>query len=611
MGCLPDGLQASGDTSSYDSGMSTLPAFVRQQLKEPRDNVLVERVLGKWQGLSNAQLQERIDNLAVALRETPGLVPGDRIAVIAENSIDWLVADWAILTAGFVVVPIFATQAFDQVAYILKHSDTKLIFAGTVALADRLRREIPGCPRVICFHADAPDSLREFEAHGVARRAKAAVDIPWFTAGVDPNAMAVLIYTSGTTGNPKGVMLSHNNLITNFTASFGYGFGNITPGEVVLSILPFSHIYEHHIIYGYLLARVSVYISHSPDELLADLRDARPVFMTTVPRIYERVLSGIVAKAKSEGGLRAKLVPWALNIGRDYMKARERDPGPSLALRTQFAIAHTLVLRKLRPLLGLDRLKMFCCGSAPLHLDVSMTLAAADITILEGYGPTECSPVLTENQMATNRYGTVGKPLPNVELRIAEDGEICVRGPNVMLGYYRDPEATAAVLVDGWYHTGDIGELDADGFLRITDRKKEVFKTSTGKFVAPSRVEASLKRSHYFSQVVVVGNGRPHPVALVAPNWDLVKRELGINGNASTQELAVRTEVRAFLEAEVVEYTADLAKFEQIRHIGILPNDLTIEAGELSPTLKVRRRIVENRYGNLIDSIYQSEPAAH
>lgn len=587
--------------------MPTLPAFVREQLKEPRENALVERVAGKWRPISSTQLQERIDDLAVALREFGGLQPGERVAVISENCIDWLVADWATLTAGFVVVPIFATQAFDQVAYILGHSETKLIFAGTTALAERLRSEIPNCPRVVCFHHDAPDSLRDFEAQGAAHRKNAAIDAASYTASADPHAMVVLIYTSGTTGNPKGVMLSHDNLIANFTASFGYGFANIASGEVVLSLLPFSHIYEHHIIYGYLLTRVSVYICHSPDELLADLREVRPVFMTTVPRIYERMLSGIVAKAKSEGGLRAKLVPWALRVGREYMKA----PAPSLALRTQFALAHTLVLRKLRPLLGLDRLKFFCCGSAPLHLDVSMTLAAADITILEGYGPTECAPVLTENQVATNRYGTVGKPLPNVELRIAEEGEICVRGPNVMLGYYRDPAATAEVIVDGWYHTGDIGEIDADGFLRITDRKKEVFKTSTGKFVAPSRVEASLKRSIYLAQVVVVGNGRPHPVALIAPNWELVRRELGINGNGDPHDLAARSDVRAFLDAEVVEHTADLAKFEQIRHVGILPRDLTIEAGELSPTLKVRRRIVENRYSDLIEAIYQTAPAAH
>lgn len=583
--------------------MSTLPAFVREHLTQPRDDAFVERAHGKWRGISSVELQARIDDLAVALRSIQGLQSGDRIALIAENCIDWVAVDNAILAAGFVLVPIFATQAIDQVAYIIDHSGAKLVFAGTLALAEKLAREVPNCPRVICFHRDAPDSLPALEAQGKARREDGKVDVAGYTANADPSTMAVLIYTSGTTGNPKGVMLAHDNIVSNVKASFGYGFSGIATNEKVLSLLPFSHIFEHHIIYGYVMTGVSVHICHSPDELLADLRDVHPVFMTTVPRIFERVLAGIVAKAKSEGGMRARLVPWALGVGRDYMRSMTEGT-PSLVLRTQYNLAHTLVLRKLRPALGLDRLKYFSCGSAPLHLDISYTLAAADITILEGYGPTECSPVLTENTLATNRYGTVGKPLPNLEIRIAEDGEILARGPNVMLGYYKDPDATAAAIQDGWYHTGDIGEFDADGYLRITDRKKEVFKTSTGKFVAPSRVEASLKRSVFISQAIVVGNGRSHPAALIAPNWDLVRRELGLENEMPADDLSARGDVRAFLEAEVLEHTADLGKFEQIRRFAILPRDLTIEAGELSPTLKVRRRIVEHRYAELIEAAY-------
>jgi long-chain acyl-CoA synthetase len=584
--------------------MPTLPVFVREHLSHPREEVLRERVEGAWRGISSTRMQQRIDDLAVALRETAGLSPGDRIAVIAENSIDWLIADWATLTAGFIVVPIFATQALDQVAYIIGHSETKLIFAGTGLLASRIRDGVPNAPPIVCFEGDGPDSLSALEAKGAALRASSAIDASAYAAFSDPAAMAVLIYTSGTTGNPKGVMLSHNNITSNVSASFGYGFGDIKSNETVLSILPFSHIYEHHMIYGYLLSGVTVAICHSPDELLGDLRDVRPVFMSCVPRIFERVLAGVQAKARTEGGVRAKLIPWALQTGRRYMLAKLSGSPPSFALRAQYRLAHALVLRKLRPALGLDHVKFLCSGSAPLHLDVSLALAAADIPILEGYGPTECSPVLTENRFDTNRYGTVGKPLPNIELRIAEDGEVCVRGPNVMLGYYRDPEATAAAIVDGWYHTGDIGELDADGYLRITDRKKEVFKTATGKFVAPSRVEASLKRSIFFNQVVVVGNGRSYPVALVAPNWPLVRDELTLGQDADTTTLAARADVRAFILHEVEDQTADLARYEQIRYVAILPHDLTIEAGELSPTLKVRRRIVENRYANLIDALY-------
>src|SRR5579872_1498955 len=329
-------------------------------------------------------------------------------------------------------------------------------------------------------------------------------------------------------------------------------------------MLPFSHIYEHHIVYGYLFSGVSVYLCHSADELLADLRSALPVFMTCVPRMFERMLAGILAKARTEGGVRGFLVPWALATGRKYMRAAHGGKKPSPAFAVQYRLAHALVLRKLRPALGLDRVKFLCSGSAPLHLDISCALAASDIPICEGYGPTECSPVLTANRLDTNRYGTVGKPLPNIELRVADDGEIFVRGPNVMLGYYRDPDGTSAAIIDGWYHTGDIGELDADGYLRITDRKVEVFKTSTGKFVAPSRVEASLKRSVFISQAIVVGNGRAHPAALIAPNWELVRRELGIDG-IETEQLTARDDVRSFVEAEVLAHTADLGRFEQIR----------------------------------------------
>lgn len=585
--------------------MQTLPAFIREQLAEPRPNAFLERVEGAWRSLSSDDALQRIADLAAALREVRNLQAGDRVAIIAENSVDWLIADFAILSAGLVVVPVFATQALDQVAFILNHSAAKLVFVGRPAVAERLQHEIASIPPVVVLDGDGADSLRELERAGRERRQSGGIDTQAYAASLDPKAMAVLIYTSGTTGDPKGVMLSHHNVVSNVTSSFGNAFDSVKRGEAVLSVLPFSHIYEHHIAYGYLLSHVDFHICHHADQLLADLQSVRPVAMTAVPRIFERVLAGTVGKAKREGGLKAKLVPWALHAGRDYMRAKLFGPPPSLALRSQYLLAHALVLRKLRPLLGLDRLRFFCSGSAPLHLDVALTFAAADITILEGYGPTECSPVISVNRLDSNRYGTVGKPLPDVELRLEPDGEICVRGPNVMLGYYQDPDATGVAIPDGWYHTGDIGEFDADGYLKITDRKKEVFKTSQGKFIAPSRVEASLKRSIYLNQAIVTGNGRPYPAALVAPNWELVTKELGIPNGIPTEELARRADVRTFVESEVRAHTADLAKFEQIRRVAILPRDLTIEDGELSPTLKVRRRVVEARYAGLIEEAYR------
>jgi long-chain acyl-CoA synthetase len=274
----------------------------------------------------------------------------------------------------------------------------------------------------------------------------------------------------------------------------------------------------------------------------------------------------------------------------------------------KYRIAHALVLRKLRPALGLDRIKFLSSGSAPLHFDTAMTMLGADIPILEGYGPTECSPVVTVNTYDGNHYGTVGMPIPGVQIRLADDGEVLVRGANVMMGYYKNPSATAEVITDGWYHTGDIGTIDRYGYLRITDRKKELFKTSGGKFVAPSRVEAAIKRSVYINQVMLVGDGRPHPAALVSPNWDLVRAELGIPP-APAEDLALRADVVDFLTAEVRRNTEDLAKFEQVWRIIVLPRELTIEGGELSPTLKVKRRVVEARYAAEIARLYADSHA--
>lgn len=581
----------------------TLPALIRRSLSHSRDAVLVERVAGKWTPSSSGQLLTRVENLACAIRNA-GLSHGDRVALIAADCVNWIVADFATLFAGCVVVPIFPTQAPDQVAYILQNSEAKLIFTDTPAAAERLQQLPVTLPPVVIFESEGDDSLRAMEARGAQLHAEHADWPRVFEAASKPDDMAVLIYTSGTTGEPKGVMLSHYNLGFNAQSTFSGALDILPPGSVVLSVLPFSHIYEHCFVYGYMLAQLQHYISHSVDELLEDLRDVRPEFMTAVPRIFERMIAGIIGKAMAHGGLQAKLVPWALDVGRQYMSAkiRKEQPGPAVAL--QYLLAHALVLRKLRPLLGLDRLKYLASGSAPLHFDVAMTMLGADIGILEGYGPTECSPVITVNTHDDNHYGTVGKPIPGVEIKLADDGEILARGPNVMLGYYQNPQSTAEVITDGWYHTGDIGAIDNEGFLRITDRKKELFKTSGGKFVAPSRVEAAIKRSVFINQVMLVGDGRPHPAALVSPNWDLVRTELNIAPNVPVADLVARPDVVKFLTKEVFDHTADLAKFEQVRRIAVLPRELTVEGGELSPTLKVKRRVVEARYASEIERLY-------
>ncbi len=597
--------------------MQTLPQFIGEALAEPRARAYAERLgAPEWRTLSSTEMLGRANAIARALRRA-GASAGDRVALIANNRLDWIAADFGILFAGCVVVPVFPTLALAQIEYIFADCEPKLCFVESAADAERIRARCPSAPRFVHFDGPGDDGLAAFvEAGGGAFEAAGALTES--AAGADPGELAVLIYTSGTTGNPKGVMLSHRNLVSNARAAAQLLPESLARGEEpVLSVLPFAHIYEHVTILIYTMNRASLHVT-TPDYLAEDLRAVRPRVMNLVPRIFERILAGIVGRARAEGGVKAKLVPWALEVGRAYAAAtlpgapagggerRERKAGSTLAL--QYAVARKLVLSKIKPQIGLDRLAFFTSGSAPLHRDIMLTFAGMDIPITEGYGLTETSPVVTGTPVDAIRYGSVGRPIPGVAIRLAADGEIQVKGPNVMLGYYHLP-GEHPFTNDGWFLTGDIGVVDADGYLFITDRKKELIKTSAGKYVAPGRVESALKRSIYVGQCFVIGDGRPHPVALVCPNWDLVRRDFGISEGTTTAEIASRDDVRNFMTKQVVEKSADLASFETIRKIVLLPRDLTIEDGELSPTLKVKRRVVEKKFADLIESAYAA-PAA-
>jgi long-chain acyl-CoA synthetase len=592
------------ESSSHASGnghssSASLIDLTHRALSGPQRDVLFERDAGgTWQALSNVDLLARVEAVALGLRAR-GIIAGDRVALMSGNRVDWIVANLGILFAGGVTVPVYATQALDQVAFIIGDSGARAFFVESRDLAARLRDAgIPLAPIVFDAAADAPDGLEALVEAGRRRRADAPAELAGVAQAIDPDAMAILIYTSGTTGTPKGVMLSHRNIASNAVTAFDLVSEVIRPGDPVLSILPFAHIYENTNMFGYLHRGATIYVNRRIEGLLEDLRSVRPVAMFAVPRIFERTHAGILAKSAAAGGLRAKLVPWALDVGLAYRRALQGGT-PPLPLRAQFALAHTLVLSKIRAQLGCDRLRFFVSGSASLHIDLALTFAAADMLIMEGYGLTECSPIVTVNRPETFRLGTVGPPIPGVTLRIADDGELLVRGPNVMLGYYHHPEETASMIADGWLTTGDIAEIDPDGFVRIVDRKKEIFKTSGGKYVSPTRVESALSRSPFVAQAVVFGSGEAHPAALIAPNWTLVRDQLEL-GDAPVETLAGDVRVHRFFCEEAQRMTADLASFEQIRWTGILPRDLTIEAGEVTPTLKVRRRVVESRYGRLV-----------
>jgi long-chain acyl-CoA synthetase len=582
--------------------MQTLPDCLIEALREPREHAIAERLgANDWRFTSTTQICRRAAAIACALRDS-GLETGDRVALISNNRVDWLVADFGVLFAGCVVVPIFATLALDQVEYIFKDCEPKLCFVETLQDAERIRTACPHAPRLVHFDGDGPHSFAVLEAAGAATALAHPSQPASFTNMLTPDDVAVLIYTSGTTGVPKGVMLTHGNLVWNATAAARTGLATIAKGEQALTVLPFAHIYEYGNVLTFIFAGCELSITR-PEHLLDDLKAVRPQIIAIVPRILQHVLTATVAHAKGAGGLQARLVPWALAVGREFAAARADQRKASAFLRVRYALARRLVLSKIPLALGLDRLKFFASGSAPLHRDVALTFAGMGIAVCEGYGLTETSPAVTFNTVDAIRYGSVGKPIPGVAVRIADDGEILVNGPNVMKGYYHLKEQP--FTDDGWFQTGDIGRLDADGYLFITDRKKELIKTSTGESIAPGRIEAALKRSAYIGQCFVVGNGRPYPIALIAPSWELVRRTLGLPSDLTPGLIAERSDVREFIRRQVAETTADLGRFEQIRRVALLPRDLTIQDGELSPTSKVKRRVVERKFAAIIEATYR------
>jgi long-chain acyl-CoA synthetase len=581
----------------------TLPQLLRAALEKPRPNTLIERALGVWVETSSSDLLMRIERVACAIR-CSGASAGDRVALIGRNSVDWLVANFATVFCGCVAVPIYPTQALDHTAHILRHSGAKVAFVESHATVQRVRSSGAPVERFIVFESDDSDGMRAFEALGETVRTGNRALPGAYEAALHPDDLAVLAYTSGTTGDPKGVMLSHDNIGFDARSAAQSALADLREDAPVLSVLPFSHIYEHTIAYVFAITRVAHYICHDPEQLAADMREVRPEVMTAVPRVFDRVLAAVTERALSAGAVKAKLIPWALETGRRYARAQTFDGGAGMSLRIRYAIARSLVLRELCARLGLDRMRFFVSGSAALHVDTAMTFLGIGVPILQGYGLTEASPVVAASRFERNRFGFAGQALAGVELRAAADGEILTRGRHVMHGYYRDPQATADTLEAGWLHTGDIGEVDEDGFLRVTDRKREIFKTDTGKWVSPARVEGAIKRSPLVRQAMVVGDGRPFPCALICPNWELVRLKIGADASESGATLAVRSDVISLLQRTVEERTGELASYERIRRIVVVPEEFSVEGGELSPAMKVKRRLVETRFAAQIAAVY-------
>jgi long-chain acyl-CoA synthetase len=569
---------------------------------------------GAVEGESTRDWFDRLRDLALGLQSL-GISRGDRVVIMSESRPEWLLADLAIVSIGAVTVPVYSTLAPGQAAYIVKDADARFAFVSTAEQLEKLqqvRHDLPTLQALASFERVEHASPSVLTLEDVVTRGHARMVAEWGVARefrdqartIRPSDLATIIYTSGTTGEPKGVMLTHANLVSNLIA--GHVVVPVNETDVSLSYLPLSHSFERLVSYCYLAHGVTIVFAESMDTAGRDITIVRPTVMTGVPRVYEKFRARILEKGNALPQPRRTLFHWGVQVAvaKGRALAEGRTPGALLAVEAM--IAERLVFTKIRDGVG-GRLRVLASGSAPLPLEVAEFFAGIGLPITEGYGLTETSPIVSANPLGELRLGTVGKPVQGVEVRIAEDGEILVRGPNVMQGYHNRPEETAAVLRDGWFHTGDIGALDADGYLSITDRKKDLVVTSGGKKIAPQPIEAALKRSPLVGEAVLLGDRRRFVSALIVPDFAALERRLKELGRppADHDALVTREDVVA-LYAEIVDgLNRGLAQFETIKKFRLLPREFTIASGELTPTMKVKRKVVEQQWADAIEAIYR------
>ena len=566
---------------------------------------------GEWKRISSRGFVERAESIALGLYSL-GLRKGDRAAIISANSPEWTLADAGCQLAGFLDVPIYTTLAPASIKYIIDDSQTRVFFIENREMYERIADEIAGCgsvEKLVFFDATDIDlpramSLAELEEMGTGLRASEPDLLNSLSAAVDPGEVATLIYTSGTTGEPKGVMLSHHNIVSNvIDCGEKYTFGD---HDKPLSVLPLSHIFERSAMYLYFFNGMSVHYAESVEKVPDNLREVRPTIFIGVPRIFEKVYAKAKLKAAQRGGLTEKIFDWAIEVAKAYALKKEKREEISFGLKLEHALADRLVFGKLRDFFG-GRLRYCITGGAALPDEIYLIFTGAGISIMQGYGLTETSPVITSNNPVDMKLGTVGKPIRNTKVRIAEDGEIEVSGPGVMLGYYKKDQATRdAFTDDGWFRTGDIGEIDDEGFLKITDRKKELFKTSGGKYIAPSPIEQMIRSSRFVNQVVLIGNERKFASALIVPNFEMLDSYAKHKGlkQMSPEEYCSDPKIIDLFERQVAGVTQGLAKFETVKKIALLDKELSVNGGELTPTLKMKRRVIDTKYKDLIDRIY-------
>ena len=592
--------------------MSSVPGLILEAvLRHNKQDALNHRSEGKWHNIPAATFVERVKNVALGLAGL-GVRPGDRIALLSENRPEWSIVDLAILSLGAINVPIYTTQAVDQIEYILSDSGAKAIFISNrrlykhayPALANRQLDLLIFFDSEVASDIERSLPLDQLEENGKQHAAERPDALDAYQRAVRPDDLATIIYTSGTTGEPKGVMLTHNNFMSNVLA-IAKGLP-IVPSDVALSVLPLSHIFERTGFYVFCYCGVSVYYSASFDQVGENLREVAPTIMTAVPRLFEKVYHRIIKKGMAEKGFKKSVFMQSLDVGQRYGELKDKRRFISPQLRLKQGLASKLVFSKWRAGVG-GRLRYFVSGGAPLSPALSYSYLAAGIPILQGYGATETC-IVCANRPGNNHVGSVGIPFEGIELKIADDGEILVRGPNVMRGYYGQPQATAEVIKDGWFYTGDVGHMDKQGRLYITDRKKDLFKLSNGKYVAPQLIESLLKQSEFVSQVVVVGAGRKQPAALIVPDWESLNEALAEAGEKDAPKdhtaLAKHPVAVKMVQQDISSLTSSLTDYERIRRVALLPGEFTIDGGELTPTLKVKRRVIDERFTDVIESLY-------
>jgi long-chain acyl-CoA synthetase len=594
-----------------DEPVTLVDVFKRVARKHKRSNTLNYKHEGQWVSISSDQLLARARHIAAGLYSI-GVRRGDRVALLSESRVEWTLTDAGCIFSGAIDVPIYPSLTPPQVRYILKDSGARVLVLENRAKFDELSNILSECSdiqSVIVFDPQGVDklaviTLEQLESKGRQLELEQPELIDDLSRQTKADDLATIIYTSGTTGEPKGVMLTHSNLVTNLVDSSGHlQFGE---QDIALSVLPLSHVFERQAMYMYLHQGMAVYYAESLQTIGPNLREVSPTILVGVPRIFEKIYDRIRERAAEKGKLSVALLGWSVQAAREYAAYLNDHRQIPLTLKLKHAVAAKLMFSKWHKAFG-GRIRLLLSGGAALPEDLSSIYIGANIPIMQGYGLTETSPVITTSQLDDIRIGTVGHAIPNVQIRIAEDGEIEVSGPNVMRGYYNRPEETHAVFTaDGWFKTGDIGILDQDGFLRITDRKKELFKTSGGKYISPQPIEQAIKGSRFVSQIVLIGNGRKFPAALIVPAWEQVESYCRLKGITETnrQELCQHPRIIDLFERQIKSLTPDLARYETIKKIALLENEFTIEGGELTPTMKVKRRVIDEKYKPVIDRLY-------